>query len=310
MREPLKRLLNRVALVCGTAAAGLAGMAAGAYAAQPEPWQMGLQPAATEVMDDISWFNDFTLVIITVITLFVLALLLICIVRFGRKANPEPSKTTHNTMIEVVWTVAPILILVIIAVPSFRLLYKQLDIPEYDMTVKAIGYQWYWGYEYVDEGMEDLTFDAIMLSDEDRKARMEAENLTEQQVPRLLATDYNLVVPVNKTVRVQVTAADVIHAFAMPAFGVKIDAVPGRLNETWFRARETGMYYGQCSELCGKDHAFMPIALQVVTEEQFDKWAEAAKSDIDEANKLLAGLIKEEKLARKRAVEEIEVAGR
>lgn len=271
---------------------------------------MGFQPAATEVMDDISWFNDFTLVIITVITLFVLALLAICIVRFNRKANPEPSKTTHNTMIEVVWTVAPILILVIIAVPSFRLLYKQLDIPEYDMTVKATGYQWYWGYEYVDEGMEDLTFDAIMLSDEDRKARMEADNLTEKQVPRLLATDYNLVVPVNKTVRVQVTAADVLHAFAMPAFGVKIDAVPGRLNETWFRARETGMYYGQCSELCGKDHAFMPIALQVVTEEQFDKWAEAAKSDVDEANKLLAGLIKEEKLAKKRAAEKIEVAGR
>ncbi|MEP3280576.1 MAG: cytochrome c oxidase subunit II [Stappiaceae bacterium] len=281
-----------------------------AHAAQPEPWQLGFQPAATDVMDDISWFNDFTLVIATLVTLLVLGLLAICAVRFNRNANPEPSKTTHNTMIEVVWTIAPILILVIIAVPSFRLLYKELDIPEYDMTIKAVGYQWYWGYEYVDEGMEDLTIDSIMLDDEGRKERMAADSLTEQQVPRLLAADYNLVVPVDKTIRVQVTAADVIHAFAMPAFGVKIDAVPGRLNETWFKARETGMYYGQCSELCGKDHAFMPIALQVVTNEQFEKWSEAAKSDVDEANKLLAGLIKEEKLAKKRASEEVTVAER
>ncbi|MDD7911302.1 cytochrome c oxidase subunit II [Pseudovibrio exalbescens] len=281
-------------------------------AAQPEPWQMGMQAAATEVMEDVRWFNDFTLIIVTVITLFVLALLIYCVVRFNRRANPVPSRTSHNTMIEVVWTVVPILILVVISVPSFRLLFKQLDIPKYEMTIKATGYQWYWGYEYVDEGMQDVYFDAIMLSDEQRAELKAEKGLTDREVPRLLATDYNVVVPEDTNIRVLVTAADVIHAFAMPAFGVKIDAVPGRLNETWFNATEPGMYYGQCSELCGKDHAFMPIAIQVVTKEQYAAWSEAAKQDVDEANSLLASMIEEEKnkTAELGASSELKVATR
>ncbi|WP_310621095.1 cytochrome c oxidase subunit II [Flexibacterium corallicola] len=260
-------------------------------ASQPTPWQLGFQTAATEVMEDIHWFNNFTLIIISAITLLVLVLLVYCIARFNSRANPKASRTSHNVMIEVVWTVVPILLLVIISIPSFRLLFKQQIIPEYDMAVKATGYQWYWGYEYVDEGLEDIYFDSLMLSDEDRAEKMAEEGLSVAEVPRLLAADYNLVVPVDTTVLVQVTAADVIHSFAMPAFGVKVDAVPGRLNETWFNAQKTGMYYGQCSELCGQDHAFMPIAIQVVTKEQYAAWAEAAKNDIDDANALLASLV-------------------
>lgn len=293
MTKLFKRHLSKsVGAALGMATAGFAGAA---MAAQPEPWQMGMQAAATSVMDDVRWFNDFTLIIVSAITLFVLGLIIYCVVRFNKRVNPTASRTSHNTMIEVVWTVVPILILVVISVPSFRLLFKQLDVPEYEMTVKATGYQWYWGYEYMDEGMEDVYFDSIMLTDEQRQERMQAMGLTERDVPRLLAADYNMVVPEDTNVRVLVTAADVIHSFAMPAFGVKIDAVPGRLNETWFNAREPGMYYGQCSELCGKDHAFMPIAIQVVTAEQYAAWSEAAKTDLDEANTMLASMIEEEK---------------
>lgn len=283
------RSVRRLAL--GTVVAAAAGVVGGAaFAAQPEPWQMGLQPAATEVMASIRWFESFTLVIITVITLFVLGLLLYCAMRFNAKANPQPSRTSHNTAIEVVWTVAPILILVIIAIPSFRLLYKQLDIPESDLTLKVTGYQWYWGYEYPDEKYAGIAFDSYMLDDAGREKLMQEKKLTPQQVPRLLAVDNEVVVPVGKIVRVQVTAADVLHSFAMPAFGIKIDAVPGRLNETWFRADAPGVYFGQCSELCGTNHAFMPIAIRAVSEEQFEAWAEAAKTDIGAANALLAEL--------------------
>jgi cytochrome c oxidase subunit 2 len=283
------RSVRRLAL--GLAAASAATAVGGAaFAAQPEPWQMGLQPAATEVMASIRWFESFTLVIIAVITLFVLALLLYCAMRFNARANPQPSRTSHNTAIEVVWTVAPILILVIIAIPSFRLLYKQLDIPESDLTVKVTGYQWYWGYEYPDEKYAGIAFDSYMLDDDAREKLMQEKKLTVQQVPRLLAVDNEVVVPVGKIVRVQVTAADVLHSFAMPAFGIKIDAVPGRLNETWFRADAPGVYFGQCSELCGTNHAFMPIAIRAVSEEQFEAWAEAAKTDIGAANALLAEL--------------------
>lgn len=278
------RSLQRLAL--GVAAA--LGLGGAALAEQPVPWQLGLQPAATEVMASIRWFESFTLIIITLITLFVLGLLIYCIVRFNSKANPTPSRTSHNTAIEVVWTVAPILILVIIAIPSFRLLYKQLDIPESDLTVKVTGYQWYWGYEYPDEKYAGISFDSYMLDDGARQQLMQEKKLTEQQVPRLLAVDNDVVVPVGKVVRVQVTAGDVLHSFAMPAFGIKIDAVPGRLNETWFRADAPGVYYGQCSELCGTNHAFMPIAIRVVSEEQFEAWAEAAKTDVGAANALLA----------------------
>ncbi|MBD8878020.1 cytochrome c oxidase subunit II [Roseibium polysiphoniae] len=287
------------------------GGSAAAFAQEPgfEPWQLGFQAAATEVMDDIHWFNNMTLWIITIVTLFVLALLIIVMVKFNSKANPVPSRTSHNTMIEVVWTIAPILILVVIAVPSFRLLYKELEIPEYDMTVKAIGYQWYWGYEYTDEGMGDLYFDSIMVEDGERAEVAEARGVSLNEVPRLLAVDYEMVVPVNKTVRLQVTAEDVLHAFAMPAFGVKIDAVPGRLNETWFKARETGVYYGQCSELCGIKHAFMPIALRVVTQEQYDAWAAAAQDDLDVANEqLIAAIAADKKVAEARSIDEITVA--
>ena len=233
----------------------------------PVPGQMGLQEAATPVMEEIVWFDNFLLYLITGIALFVTALLLIVMIRFNAKANPVPSKTTHNTLLEVVWTIVPVIILVAIAIPSFRLLYQQIELPEADMTVKVVGYQWYWGYEYPDQG--DFSYDSIMLEDNERAPGQ----------LRLLTADTALVVPVNKTVRVIVTAADVIHAFAVPAFGVKIDAVPGRANETWFRATKTGTYYGQCSELCGVRHAFMPIMVKVVTQEEFDAWVEEAKEE-------------------------------
>jgi cytochrome c oxidase subunit 2 len=247
----------------GLAVAGLALVAGGAAFAetgQPKPWEYTLQEAASPVMENIISFHNLLLALITVITLFVLALLIIVMVKFNAKANPVPSKTTHNTLIEVAWTLIPVLILVVIAVPSFRLLFQELDIPKPDVTIKATGKQWYWSYAYPDNGK--FEFDSLLAQDKQ---------------PRLLGVDNEMVVPVNKVIRVQVTAADVIHAFALPAFGVKIDAIPGRLNETWFKATHTGMFYGQCSELCGKDHAFMPIAIRVVSDQEFAAWAEAAK---------------------------------
>ena len=245
----------------GFAAAGTALMSgAAAFAGQPKPWEMTLQEAATPVMDNIVWFHNFLLVLITVITLFVLVLLIYVVMKFNAKANPVPSKTTHNTLIEVAWTLIPVLILVGIAVPSFRLLFLQLDIPKADLTVKATGKQWYWSYSYPDNGK--FEFDSLLVADKQ---------------PRLLGVDNEMVVPVNKVIRIQTTGADVIHAFAVPAFGIKIDSIPGRLNETWFKATKTGMYYGQCSELCGKDHAFMPIAVRVVSDQEFAEWVEGAK---------------------------------
>ncbi len=232
---------------------------------QPSDWQLGFQQAATPVMEEIAWFHDFLLYIIGAISVFVLALLVIVMLRFNARANPTPSRTTHNTTLEVLWTVVPVLILVTIAVPSFRLLFFQQTIPPADLTVKATGKQWFWSYAYPDNGK--FEFDSIMLADGDRKPGQ----------PRLLSVDNDLVVPVNKVVRVQVIGADVIHSFAVPSFGIKIDAVPGRLNETWFKAEREGMYYGQCSELCGKDHAFMPIAVRVVNEREFTAWLEQAK---------------------------------
>jgi cytochrome c oxidase subunit II len=243
-----------------------AGSAALAGSGQPTNWQLGLQQSATPVMDDIVWFHNFLLYLIAAVSAFVLVLLLIVIVKFNARANPTPSKTTHNTLIEVIWTVVPVVILTAIAVPSFRLLFLQTTIPPADITVKATGQQWYWNYEYPDSKFD---FNSYMLDDKERKPDQ----------PRLLAVDNELVVPVNKVVRVLVTAdaKGVIHAFAVPSFGVKIDAVPGRLNETWFKAVREGMYYGQCSELCGKDHAFMPIAVRVVSEKDYAIWLEASK---------------------------------
>lgn len=284
-------LFHRANVVRSLAAALLLPMlATAAEAAQPTPWQMGLQPAATDTMEFLSWFNSFTLVIVALITLFVMALLAICIFRFNRRANPVASRTTHHTVVEVVWTVVPILILVIIAIPSFRLLYEQMEIPEAEMTVKVTGYQWYWGYEYTDEALGGVSFDSLLLPDDEALAqKASTHGLSAGEVPRLLGVDYDLVVPVDKVVRVQVTAADVIHSFTVPAFGFKIDAVPGRLNEIWFKAEREGMYYGQCSELCGKDHAYMPIGVRVVSQEQFDAFINAAREgDLDNAFTTLA----------------------
>jgi cytochrome c oxidase subunit 2 len=247
----------------GVAVAGAAlafGGAAFAEMGQPAPWEMTLQEAATPVMENITWFHNFLFWLITVITLFVLALLVMVVVKFNAKANPVPSRTTHNTLIEVAWTLIPVLILVGIAVPSFRLLFLELDIPKADLTIKATGKQWYWSYAYPDHGK--FEFDSLLAQD---------------KKPRLLGVDNEMVVPVNKVVRIQTTGADVIHSFAVPAFGIKIDSVPGRLNETWFKATKVGMFYGQCSELCGKDHAFMPIAVRVVSDQEFAEWVEGAK---------------------------------
>ena len=248
-------------------AATLLPMAAMAGLGQPTPWQIGFQQSASPIMDTITWFHDFLLIIITLITLFVLALLLIVIFKFNARANPVPSKTTHNTLIEVAWTVIPVIILVAIAIPSFRLLFDQLTIPPADVTIKATGKQWFWTYDYPDNG---FSFDSLMLQDADRKK-------ISPEPPRLLAVDNEVVVPVNKVIRVQVIGADVIHAFAVPSFGIKIDAVPGRLNETWFLATREGVYYGQCSELCGKDHAYMPITVRVVNDRDYLAWLDQAK---------------------------------
>ena len=242
------------------AATLLAAGAAVAGMGQPTPWEYTLQHAASPVMENIIWFHNFLLWLITAITIFVLILLIIVAVKFNAKSNPVPSKTTHNTLIEVAWTIIPVLILVGIAVPSFRLLFQELDVPKADITIKATGKQWYWSYSYPDNGK--FEFDSLMATDKQ---------------PRLLAVDNEIVVPVNKIIRVQVTGADVIHSFAIPSFGIKIDAVPGRLNETWFTSTKEGMFYGQCSELCGKDHAFMPIAVRVVNDQEFAAWVESAK---------------------------------
>jgi cytochrome c oxidase subunit 2 len=258
-----RRLLGLA--VVGTALV-TAGGTAFAELGQPAPWEFKLQGSATQVMDDITSFHNWLLVTITLITLFVLALLAIVVVKFNAKANPVPSRTTHNTLVEVAWTLIPVLILVAIAVPSFRLLFLELDIPKADLTIKATGKQWYWTYAYPDNGK--FEFDSLLACDE---ARLKCEQ------PRLLTVDNEVVVPVNKVVRVETTGADVIHSFAVPAFGIKIDAIPGRLNETWFKANKVGVYYGQCSELCGKDHAYMPIAVRVVTDQEFAAWVETAK---------------------------------
>lgn len=226
----------------------------------PRSGEMGMQEAATPVMETLTGFHTFLLVIITAITVLVLALLVWVLVRYSAKRNPTPAKFSHNTMVEVIWTAVPVLILVAIAVPSFKLLYMQDVIPEADLTIKATGHQWYWTYEYPDTG---ASVTQIMVPRE----QAEAEGRI-----ALLAADDPLVVPAGATVRLQVAASDVIHAWAVPAFGVKMDAIPGRLNETWFRVAEPGIYYGQCSELCGKDHAFMPIEVHVVPQSQFTAW--------------------------------------
>jgi cytochrome c oxidase subunit II len=272
----LKRML---ALTSCASIAGLVGIVAGAGAVlagygQPVDGQLGLQQPATEVAREIQSFYDIVNYLIIAITLFVLALLLIVIFKFNAKANPVPSKTTHNTLLEVAWTVIPILILVAIAVPSFKLLYLQYSYPKPDLTIKATGHAWFWSYTYPDQ--DDIEIESYALSDEDAKA---------ENKPRLLAVDNEIVVPVNKVVHVLVTSDDVIHNWTIPSFGSKIDAVPGRTTTTWFKAEREGVYYGQCSELCGKDHARMPIAVRVVNDDVFNQWVAAWQDDDDEKAK-------------------------
>jgi cytochrome c oxidase subunit II len=255
--------LSATALIFGIllASAGAAWAGLG----QPSPWQMDFQESASPVMTEIAGFHWFLLWVIAAISAFILGLLLIIIVRFNARANPTPSRTTHNTPIEIIWTIVPVIILATIAVPSFRLLFAQLDVPNPDLTVKATGKQWFWSYNYPDNG--NFEFDSLMVADKDLKPGQ----------PRLLTVDNEMVVPINKVVHVLVTGADVIHSFTVPSFGIRIDAVPGRMNDTWFKATTEGVFYGQCSELCGKDHSFMPIVVRVVNESDFNKWLDDAK---------------------------------
>ncbi|MFN3462780.1 MAG: cytochrome c oxidase subunit II [Terricaulis sp.] len=248
-------------------AAGAMSFAGAAHATllqgQPTPEAVNLQPAATQIMRDITSFHDFLLWIIIAISIFVAALLVWVMLRFNRHANPTPKKFTHNMFVEVVWTVIPVLILVAIAWRSFPLIYEQERIPDAELTLKVTGNSWFWNFEYPDAG---VTIAANLLPEEDARA---------QGRPYLLATTEPLLVPVDTTVRVLVTSNDVIHAFAVPAFGVKEDAIQGRVNETWFRVDTPGTYYGQCSELCGVNHAYMPIEIRAVPREEFDAWIAA-----------------------------------
>jgi len=235
------------------------------WANQPKNWQLGFQDSASQGMTEIvSFHNNILLPVIIAISVFVLFLMIYVCIRFRASKNPNPSKTTHNVAVEVLWTLIPCLILIVMAVPSFKILYKQDTIPKADVTVKAIGYQWYWGYEYPDE---NIIFESYMIKEDELK----------ENQPRLLTVDNEVVVPVNKVVKVLITANDVLHAWALPSFGVKRDAVPGRINETWFKAEKVGTYYGQCSELCGIQHAFMPITVRVVTDEEYAIWLADAK---------------------------------
>ena len=269
--RPMK-LFSRLTAIAGTAGCFAAAGAlltgtrpALAGIGQSTPWEMDLQDSASPIMEQVATFHYFLLWVIAAISIFVLALLFIIIVRFNARANPIPSRTTHNTVIEIAWTIIPVVILAVIAVPSFRLLFLELDVPTPDLTIKATGKQWFWSYNYPDYG--NFEFDSLMVAEKDLKPGQ----------PRLLTADNEMVVPVNKVVHVLVTGADVIHSFTVPSFGIRIDAVPGRINETWFKATIEGMFYGQCSELCGKDHSFMPIAVRVVNDGEFAAWVAGAK---------------------------------
>jgi cytochrome c oxidase subunit II len=265
-------------MLCSAPAAAVAIlflMATSAFAGmgQPSPGEMGLQGAGSPVAQEIHRFYDFVNIIIVAITVFVMLLLLYVMYRFNERANPTPSKVTHNTVLEVAWTVVPILILVAIAIPSFRLLHLQYSYPKADITLKATGYQWYWEHGYPDLG---ISFETRILDDAARQELI-AQNIP---APRNLAVDNEVILPVNKVVNVLVTSAPdgVIHDWTVPSFGSKVDAVPGRVTTTWFKPLYEGIFYGQCSELCGKDHAFMPIAVRVVSQETFDSWSDTMKA--------------------------------
>jgi cytochrome c oxidase subunit 2 len=250
-------------------ACALTGLLAwtGTAMAAPHEWETGLQPAVTPVMERVEDFNQLLTYLSVAISAFVLVLIVWVLIRYNQRANPVPSKTAHHTLLEVVWTIVPVIILVIIAVPSFKLLYYQGTVPKPDLTIEAIGKQWFWTYSYPKEKFQ---YDSLMLSDADA---------AKQGQPRLLGADNPLVVPVNAVVEVETTGADVIHSWAVPAFGVKMDAVPGRINKTWFKATKTGTYYGQCSELCGARHAFMPIEVRVVSQADYEAWLTKAKQE-------------------------------
>ena len=264
MKSSFHGLRTRAAGVL--AGAGAAFFSAAAWAedtmGQPTAGAIDLQPGVTPLREQAIWFHNIILLpIITIITLFVLALLVWVVIRYNRKANPVPATWSHNTTVEIIWTILPVMILTVISLFSFRLLFDYNDMPKPDVTIKATGYQWYWGYEYPDQKIGEFVSNILP----------EDKALAAGKPYKLAATE-PLVVPVNKVVRVQVTGADVIHAFAVPSFGIITDAVPGRLNETWFKADRTGIFYGSCRELCGVDHAFMPIEVHVVTQAQFDAW--------------------------------------
>jgi cytochrome c oxidase subunit II len=255
-----------VLLVAGLVGlAVLAVLAGGAWADQPHPWQLGMQAPATPIKERIHSFHNELLVLIFLIAIFVLGLLLVTIVRFSAKRHPVPTRTTHNPVIEILWTVVPVLILVIIAIPSFKLMYYMDEVPDAKMTIKVTGHQWYWSYEYPDQG--GLAFDSNMIQDKDLKAGQE----------RMLEVDNPLVVPVGTTVRVQVTGTDVIHSWFIPSFGVQEYAIIGRLNEAWMRVLEPGTYRGECNQICGINHAYMPIVIKAVAQADFDKWLVDAK---------------------------------
>lgn len=274
MRTQLAHLAAK--LSAALACLSLCTLPALADAGQPSPWQMGMQQMVTTNGQGVALFHTYLLWLITAISLFVLVLLVVCVVKFSESANPVPSRTTHNAMLEVAWTIVPVLILVVIAIPSFRLLREQLIEPKPDMTLKVTGHAWYWEYEYPADQNGGFRFDSNLAVEEAKDASAER--------PRMLAVDNEAVVPVGKVVRVQVTSADVIHNFNVPSFGFSLDAVPGRLNQMWFRAEREGVYYGQCRELCGQRHAYMPISIRVVSEAQYAAW-------LDEAKKKYAGSI-------------------
>ena len=268
-RTSLRRALAGLA----TLPLWVAGSLGAAWAADgPRRWEMGLQPAATPVMERMEQFHSGLLIVITIIAGFVMLLLLYVMLRFNQRANPTPSRVSHNTVLEVVWTALPVLILVGIAIPSFRLLYYQDRTKDAEMTIKAIGHQWYWSYEYPDNG--NFTFDAVLVPDTDIKPGQ----------LRLLETDNSIILPVDTNIRLLTTASDVIHSWAVPAFGIKLDSVPGRVNETWLRITRAGTFYGQCSELCGTDHAYMPIKVEAVSKEKFQDWVAAAKTKFARAD--------------------------
>ena len=261
-----RRALGIPATVVGLAFTGQAF--ADTVFGQPVPGGIGLQPAASQVRRDVIWFHDDILLpIITAIVLLVLVLLVTCIVRFNKRANPTPARFSHNTPIEVAWTVIPVLILMFIAIFSFKLLFEEHDMPKPDLTVKVTGRQWNWDYEYPDQKIAAYT--STPLSETEA---------ADKHAPYLLASSAPMIAPIGKVVRVQVTAEDVIHSFSVPAFGVKIDAIPGRLNQTWFKADKTGTFYGQCSQLCGINHAYMPIEVKVVSQSEFDAWVASKKA--------------------------------